>query len=907
MHGKDSKSDIALTELRRRLGDGLAASGLDKTLLSRRTRLSRTTVSGAFRLGGPAPSDRTVAALAKALALPVEELLELLRCATAPTAEPNLGGDSGPGRPIGQWEPHDLEIHPAGTAVSRTDLPRQQVLPGYVEREHDQTLAAVVQHARAGRSRMVVLSGTSSTGKTRACWEAVRPLADAGWKLWHPFDPTRAEAALSQLEFVRPRTVVWLNEAQHYFGDTHAGEQIAAALHALLTDERRMPVLVLGTLWPGYDRQYTALPVAGGQDPHSRVRELLAGRTVSVPESFDTKALDAAGLLARNGDHLLADALTRAGAHGRLTQDLAGAPELLRRYETGSPAAQALLQAAMDARRLGVGLHLPQNFLIHAATGYLADADYGELTEDWGEVAFAELAESVHGKHAPLRRVASRPPGTPQYATLPSVISDPVYRLADYLEQHGRQARRSLCPPASFWHSAHAVLTDPYAINRLADAAYERYRLEWALHLKRRAVDAGHPEAYRSLAKRLEEAGNRSEAESLLRQAADAGDTRAYTDLAFQRENDGDLEGAESLAHQAAEAGNPKLRALFASWREEDGDRKRAEALVREIAAAGSPQAMRTLAAWRKEAGDLEEAENLARQAADEGDSEALTLLAGWRKEAGDPEEAEFLAQQAASEGDSWALTLLAGWREEAGAKEKAESLAQQAADLGNPQALSLLARRREKAGDHAGAEAMAQRAARAGDPSILASLAFRRDRSGDGEKAEALALKATTIADDWNTLTLLAIRREEAGDHERAESLARQASTGNPNAQTFLGITVMQEGGAGSRKRAEALVQQGADAGDPYALGFLVGWREESGDDEGAEALAWKAIDAGRPDALASLVSRRVAAGGAEKAQALARQAADAGYAHHLGEQLRTDWWPHGLDPDGTPTSPWQ
>jgi hypothetical protein len=79
---------------------------------------------------------------------------------------------------------------------------------------------------------MLVLVGSSSTGKTRACWEAVQPLASEGWLLWHPFDPTRAEAALENLQNVRPRTVVWLNEAQHYLGDKQFGERIAAALHA---------------------------------------------------------------------------------------------------------------------------------------------------------------------------------------------------------------------------------------------------------------------------------------------------------------------------------------------------------------------------------------------------------------------------------------------------------------------------------------------------------------------------------------------------------------------------------------------------------------------------------------------------------------------------------------------------
>ncbi len=266
----------------------------------------------------------------------------------------------GPGRPVGEWDPHALEVHPAGTILERAGGVERRVLPGYVAREHDQVLAEAVRDVEAGRSRMLVLVGESSTGKTRACWEAVQPLASAGWWLWHPFDPTRAEAALEELHRVGPRTVVWLNEAQHYLGDPHAGERIAAAIHTLLVQPERGPVLVLGTLWPDYAAQYTSLPPPMAPDPHSRVRELLAGRIVHVPAAFDPAALAKATALAEAGDRLLADALTRARPDGHLTQDLAGAPELLHRYDTASPPARALLDAAMDARRLGVSLHLPQ-------------------------------------------------------------------------------------------------------------------------------------------------------------------------------------------------------------------------------------------------------------------------------------------------------------------------------------------------------------------------------------------------------------------------------------------------------------------------------------------------------------------------------------------------------------------
>ncbi len=53
----------------------------------------------------------------------------------------------------------------------------RRALPGYVPRQHDQMLAHAVGDVTSGRSRMVVLVGTSSTGKTRACWEAIQPLA----------------------------------------------------------------------------------------------------------------------------------------------------------------------------------------------------------------------------------------------------------------------------------------------------------------------------------------------------------------------------------------------------------------------------------------------------------------------------------------------------------------------------------------------------------------------------------------------------------------------------------------------------------------------------------------------------------------------------------------------------------
>ncbi|MER5218281.1 helix-turn-helix transcriptional regulator [Streptomyces sp. NPDC002838] len=649
--------DSALSELRRRLEGGLARAGLKKTDLAARTGLGRTTVQLAFQADGPVPSAQTLTALASALRLrPVEELLALQRVA----AGGGNGERPGPGRPIGQWDPHGLEVHPAGTTQDGSGLPGQQLLPSYVPREHDLILAEVVREAQQGHSRLLVLVGESSTGKTRACWEAVQPLAEQGWRLWHPFDPTRAEAALEDLHRVGPHTVVWLNEAHHYLGDLTAGERIAAAVHHLLTSPQRGPVLVLGTLWPDYFKQYTALPTPSAPDPHSRVRELLAGRTVSVPDAFDSRALAAATALAEGGDRLLADALTRARADGRLTQDLAGGPALLERYHTGSPAAKALLEAAIDARRLGVGLHLPQAFLTDAAPDYLHDTDWNQLTDDWAERAYAELAKQVHGKQAPLSRVTPRPqrrpPGPSTPADAPSPPSaGPVFRLADYLDQYGRTTRRHLCPPASFSHASHTHLTRPDDLDNLTRAAKGRHRLQWAHHLR----------------------------------AANHGNTHALVRQALLAERVGDREAAEALARQAADHGNTHALVRLAEMRAEARDREAAEALARQAAAHGNTHALVRQALWRKTAGNWE-GETLARQAADHGNTYALACLALMRGEAGDWEGAEALAVQAADHGSTEALVRLAWMRERSGDREGAKTLYRQAADYGNTDALYL-------------------------------------------------------------------------------------------------------------------------------------------------------------------------------------------------------------------------
>ncbi|GAA4063829.1 helix-turn-helix domain-containing protein [Streptomyces shaanxiensis] len=1015
----------ALTQLRTQLETGRVTRGLNKTQLAQRAGLSRTVVSQALSSSAPPPSPDTIAALARALSLDVQPLLNLLTVATARAPAPS----NGLGRPITEWDPHDLEVHPAAVVTAHgpqrsdsfggrgTDWAAS--LPSYVRRPHDEQIASVVADAANGLSRIAVLVGSSSTGKTRACWEAVQPLAAQGWRLWHPFDPTRAEAALSDLNRVPPRTVVWLNEAQHYLdAGQGVGERIVAALRTLLSDTSRRPILVLGTLWPEYATAYTARPQPGHMDPYSQVRELLSRARITLPDAFDADATDATRKLAAAGDRRLAHALEHA-RDGRLTQYLAGAPELLHRYETASPPARAILHAAMDARRLGVGLHLPLAFLEGAAADYLTDDEYSTLAENWLEQALTETSDPVHGNLAPLRRVRHRST-YPAGAT--TTGASPIYRLTDYLEQHARRARRLLCPPASFWQSACDHLASEELIN-LANAAKARHRAHWSHRLRYKASEgflilSDHDRSERlhliprsrgrllyELAELRESAGDPEGAASLLREASEAGDLAALHKQLQQCEAVGDHERAEQLLRQAAESGSHSALRKLAHKRETAGDRVEAELLARRLATrrdtsmwsrllqereaegdgggvqrllrgpldSGVASELDNLVQRREMDGDREGAEWLAIQAAAAGDISALHSLALLREHAGKHDEAERLARAAIEAGDTSALgriprlglerpwhqeggerfayqsptratsvmLALALLRERAGKHDEAERLARAAIEAGDTSALGRLAQvraevqpsdaagdalapaveaqtwvdlaerawMRERAGDHRGAEHLARQAAYAGNFDVLIRLAWSREGSDDRARAEELLRQAVDAGSTY-ALRELARLRGIAGAHHEAERLIRQAMDAGGEDAIISNLAELREA-AGDREGAEQVAGEAAERGNPIPLRQLALTRARAHDYAGAERLARQAARAGSTVALVKLAEAWERAGDCRGAERLALQAADAGDASAVtslsamrqGEAL----WPYGLDPDGTPSSPWE
>ena len=806
------------------------------------------------------------------------------------------------GRPLAEVNnPFALEVHrPVQPEDAPPGLP---LLPPYVTREHDQVLSQVVRAAAVDRSGIAVLVGGSSTGKTRACWEALQLLRDQDppWRLWHPIDPSRPDAALAELPGIGPRTVVWLNEAQFYLDTADGlGERVAAGLRELLRDLGRAPVLVLATVWPQFWDTLTTRP-AGGDDRHAQARELLSGHDITVPAAFTPARLQQ---LSEAGDARLVLA-ARSAPDGEVIQFLAGAPELLARYRNAPPAAAALIEAAMDARRLGTGPGLPQAFLQAAAPGYLTDAEWDALGQDWLEQALAYTAVPCKGARGPLTRIRPRPARSAaryredQPASMDTAVG-PLYRLADYLDQHGRAHRASQIPPADFWSAA--AYTDPDDQNALGDAAHTRGLYRDAAQLDKNAAASGNIRAalYLSHPAACLRADPRpvhwAAAHAALDNPGGVAGLLQTMRQAGAHEQAAALLARDPAAHVAHD--NPYHVADLLDTLRQAGAREQAAALAARAAAhaaldnpggvAGLMQTMRQAGAHEQAAALL--ARDPAAHVAHDNPYHVANLLDTLRQ-AGAREQAAALAARAAAHApldNLGGVARLMRTMRQAGAYEQAGALAARAAahaPLDNPGGVALLLIRLRQAGAREQAAALLARdpAAHAplDNPYHVADLLDALRETGAREQAAALLARdpaAHALLDSPEGMALLLDRLLKAGADEQVAALAARAAAhaplDNPGRVARL-LDTLREMSADEQVAAlAARAAAHAPLDNPGLVAHLLDALRETGADEQVAALlardpaAHVAIDG--PGGVALLLIRLRRAGAHEQVAVL-------------------------------------
>ncbi|UFS99400.1 hypothetical protein [Nocardia huaxiensis] len=454
--------------------DALAkASGKSDRELAEAAGVSHSVVSGWRRGNGlPQTTDRLLdvvrtcisAAEAREVRLTVaqrneDEWRALLLSAKEIRDQRQLPGeDRQPaGRPaarcVSDWSPYLLGVHRALTGSGAT---AQADLTPYLMRPHDRKLrTALTEIAEGGPSRLIVLTGASTTGKTRALFEAAAAIAD-GWPMVCPGNSEELRRLCSEHAAIgrsaegrrpvtaplHPQSVIWLDEAQRHIFD----EDAALALSRLLAATKG--IAVLATIW---SHPYLSELLARGRSPdsHAAARQLLEGpqtTRIPVPERFEIDCAES-----ESPDSRMATAIAAAADDGRVIQRLTGGPELVEAFREGNhfeTVERALVNAAIDVRRLGFRDPIPLDVLQAAAEGYLSERERpGDI--DWAHTALHGLTTGVRldGTRTDIRNVITALVTIRAHAG----SSEAHYEPEDYLLQELGRERRYDPGPEAVW------------------------------------------------------------------------------------------------------------------------------------------------------------------------------------------------------------------------------------------------------------------------------------------------------------------------------------------------------------------------------------------------------------------------------------------------------------------------
>jgi hypothetical protein len=659
-----------------------------------------------------------------------------------------LKGVPGHGRRVDQVSDRlILDVHPAIPLPVHAPADLSDEYPVYVPRDIDADLRTWIR-SRVAVGGLVLLVGPAAAGKSRSLYEALR--AELGdWKMLRPSGPQINALVAGGTDL--SRSVIWLNELQNFF----AGEPLSVVAVKALLNKEHGPVILAGSIRAEErNRLMGESATTAAKDMSKEAREILqmparfAGHVggseravwFEVLARFSEAELGRATALAVS-DPRLRQAI-RDTRDGDVPATLACAARLIDRWRVsgGDQEGQAVITAAVIARRCGHPAPIPRGVLSAVALAHLSARDIAPDDATWLPAALAWAQAPVVGEIAAIRAMR----------TTPGLVDG--YRVSDILVQHSQERTdpdfTRLLGDETVWR---LVLLEARssAVAEIALSAYLADKLDVARDAWRIAADCGDARAMRRLGLLYWELGQDAEAETWLRKAAEDGTSAAVASLAHWLEEHRQAEEAEWLLTRAAQEGEVYAMVelgLAFRWKDQPSV---AEQWTRKAAELGSAVAMSNLGFQLARRGAIEEAESWLLKAAEHGVPGAMENLAELYLERGDLEMALEWYKRGAESGYAQALAYPQRFRPWPG----------EGGDQGVSEAMLRLAEFITKHGQRAEARTWYVRGAELGDSRAAAALAFLVEEDGEPTEAARWRKQAAELARANLTLNKATLR----------------------------------------------------------------------------------------------------------------------------------------------------
>ncbi|MEO3811450.1 tetratricopeptide repeat protein [Sphaerisporangium sp. B11E5] len=609
---------------------------------------------------------------------------------------------------------------------------------------------------------------------------------------------------------------------------------------------------------------------------------------------------------------------------GSIAETLVGGAELIARYRAGQdddPAGCALVQAAVDWRRIGMNRPITQAELHRLFPVYLPliRAGMPATTIAFRNGLHQWAARPIASQVALLTPTASpagdeHKAGQSGWVVFDHAISADEGTLTDH-------PPRPI--PDEMWPELLSLIT-PFDALAVAVAAYLRKQINHAITAARKAMACHEVDkasaAASLLGGLLADQGDVEGAQAAFQQAIDSGHADHAPAAAFflggLLADQGDVEGAQAAFQQAIDSGHadhaPAAAFFLGGLLADQGNVEGAQAVYQQAIDSGhadhAPAAAFFLGGLLADQGNVEGAQAAFQQAIDSGHADrapaAAIYLGGLLDRHGDVEGARAAFQWAIDSGHAdhapAAATFLGGLLADQGNVEGARAAYQQAIDSGHIEyasaAGSFLGLLLVERGDVEGALTAFRQVIDSGHvdeaPAAAVNLGVLLAERGDVERALTAfrqVIDSGHVDQAPKAALGLAVLLAEQGDVEGARAAYQRAIDSDeadhlPTAALGLGVLLAEQGNAeGARAAYQLAIDSGHIDHAPAAtfnLGVLL---NQKGDVEGALIAYQRAIDSGHiqhaPAAAVNLGSLLAERGDVEGAQAAFRQAIDYGH----------------------------